>query len=79
MVFWRTGVAHDDLLEHAPEYEAHAVTPFLIGELARRGDLRQQVGGPLDGPRDKLREEGEKGAKGEGILCGFEVALLNVD
>ena len=31
----RTGVGHDDLLEHAPEDEAHAVAPLLVGELPR--------------------------------------------
>ena len=75
----RTGVGHDDLLEHAPEDEAHAVAPLLVGEGPRRGDLRQQVGGPLDGARDELREEGDEGAKGDGVAGGLEVAPIDVD
>ena len=75
----RTGVGDDDFLEHAPEDEAHAVAPLLVGEGPRRGDLRQQVGGPLDGPRDELREEGDKGTKGHGVAGGLEVAPVDVD
>ena len=30
----RTGVGDDDLLEHAPEDEAHAVSPLFVGELS---------------------------------------------
>lgn len=75
----RTGVSHDDLLEHAPEDEAHAVAPLLVGEGPWRSDLRQQVGGPLDGPRDKLRKEGDKGTKGDGVSGGLEVASIDVD
>ena len=44
-----------------------------------RGDLGQQVGGPLDGARDELREEGDEGAKGDGVTGGLEVAAIDVD
>ena len=75
----RAGVGHHDLLEHAPEDEAHAVAPLLVGEGPGRGDLREQVGGPFYGPRDKLREEGDKGTKGDGVTGGLEVAPIDVD
>ena len=75
----RTGVGHDDLLEHAPEDKAHAVAPLLVGELPRGSDLWQQVGGPLDGSGDELREKGDKGTKGDGITGGLEVAPVDVD
>ena len=75
----RTGVGNDDLLEHAPEDEAHAVAPLLIVEGAGRGDLRQEVGGPLDGSRYELGEEGNEGCKGDGVAGGLEVAAVDVD
>ena len=75
----RTGVGDDDLLEHAPEDEAHAVAPLLVGEGAGRGDLRQEVGGALDGPRDELGKEGDEGGEGDGVAGGLEVAAVDVD
>ena len=75
----RTGVGDDDLLEHAPEDEAHAVAPLLVGEFAGRGDLWQEVGGALDGSSDELREEGDEGGEGDGVSGGLEVAPVDVD
>ena len=75
----RTGVGDDDLLEHAPEDEAHAVAPLLVGECPRRGDLRQEVGGALDGPRDKLGKERDECGKCDGVAGGLEVAPIDVD
>ena len=75
----RARVGDDDLLEHAPEDEAHAVAPLLVGEGARRGDLRQEVGGALDGPGNELREERDKGGEGDGVSGGLEVASVDVD
>ena len=62
----RTGVGDDDLLEHAPEDEAHAVAPLLVGEGAGRGDLRQEVGGALDGPATSCGKKETKAAKATG-------------
>jgi len=75
----RTGVGHDDLLEHAPEDEAHAVAPLRIVKGSGRGDLREQVGGPFDGARDQLREEGDKSPKGDRVAGGLEVAPIDVN
>ena len=75
----RTGVGDDDLLEHAPEDEAHAVATLLVGKGAGRGDLRQKVGGPLDGPGHELGEEGDEGGEADGISGGLEVAAVDVD
>ena len=75
----RTGVGDDDLLEHAPEDETHAVAPLLVSKGAGRGDLRQEVGGALDGPRDKLGKERDECGKCDGVAGGLEVAPIDVD
>ena len=41
--------------------------------------MRQEVGGALDGPSNELREEGDKGAKGDGVSGGLEVVAVDVD
>ena len=64
---------------HARTVLAHAFTPRLVSELLRLSDLRQQDVDPLNWPRDKLRKEGNKGAKSDGVAGGLEVAPVDVD
>ena len=75
----RTRVGRNDLFEHAPEDQSHAVAFLFLDEGPRRGDLRQQVGGLLDGVCVELWEERDEGAIGGRVSRGLEVAPIDVD
>ena len=74
-----TAVGHGNFLEQSPQYLAQAVHRRVIVEAAGVRELREQVGGPLDGSGHQLREETHEGEKPDDVAGGLKFSAIHVD
>ena len=72
-------VGNDDLLGQTPQDLTHSNDRRGIVEGFGTQELRQQVGGALDGASHQLREKGDEHAEGHHVARGLDVATININ
>ena len=75
----RAVVGNHHLLEESPEHLTQAVDCLVAMKLPLPLELRQQVGGPLDGTSNELREEAYEGEEGEQVARGTYLSAVDID
>ncbi len=72
-------VRHHHFLEQSPQYLPHSVCRLAVVEAAWCEELRQQVGGTLDGTRHQLGEEADEGEESHRIVRGLQFMPVHIN
>ena len=72
-------VGHNDLLEQAPEDQAHAVCGLGSRESALTLELRQEIGSSFDRARHQLWEEAQESRESYKIAGGLDMLAIDID